>query len=195
MLDNKYENLIKVEITKEKLFSKSFNQIIEEFDKKLDEINFLHKAVKIEEYFGDNIGEKTAREKLIKNNIIKEDWINIANGDFKGLYIFIHDNKPIYFGISRCVIRRVIQHIKGKTHFQATLAYNIGLIYYKIINGIEYSGKRDDFDFEKYVEPIKIFLLKQNIAFLNIEDDDELYLFEIYCSIKYKTILNKFETH
>jgi len=109
--------------------------------------------------------------------------------------IFLHNNKPFYFGISQGVINRILQHIKGKTHNQATLAFNMGLIYYKLINKNDFRGKREDFDFNKYVDPMKDYLLKQKIAFININNDDGLSLFEIYCSIKYKTILNSFETH
>ena len=37
--------------------------------------------------------------------------------------------------------------------------------------------------------------MNQKIAFLPIEDDEELYLFEIYLSMKLNTALNNFKTH
>ena len=195
MLESKFEDIIKIEIIKEKMIPKTFSEMINKFDKLFENNSFIDKSIKIKDYFGENIGKNKAREKLLKGKIINENWLNESIGDFKGLYIFIHNNIPIYFGISRGVINRVIQHIKGKNHFQATLAYNIGIIYYKLLNGKEYYGKRENFNFEKYVEPIKNFLLNQNISFINVANDEELYLLEIYCSIKYKTILNNFETH
>ena len=164
------------------------------FGEKLMNNNFLEKAIEINEYFGKGMGNASARTKLLQNKIIMRDWLDFS-GDFKGLYIFLHNNKPFYFGISQGVIDRVLQHIKGYNHNQATLAFNMGLIYYKLINNNDYVGKREDFEFKKYVNPMKEFLLKQKIAFININDGDELALFEIYCSIKYKTILNSFETH
>ena len=48
---------------------------------------------------------------------------------------------------------------------------------------------------ESDVEPAKIFLLRQKIAFLPINNDEELCLFEIYCSMKLGTWFNDFETH
>jgi len=189
-----YENEIVKEILKEKPLEKSLENIIQGFEEKLENNNFIKKSIEISEYFGEDMGVIYAKNKLLENNIIMKDWLDI-NGDFKGLYIFIHDNNPFYFGISRRVIKRVLQHIKGFDHFQATLAFNMGLIYYKLINKDDYKGTRKDFDFNKYVDPMKEYLLKQKIAFININDGDELALFEIYCSIKYKTILNSFETH
>ena len=189
-----YENEIVEEILKEKPLEKSLENIIQGFEERLENNNFIKKSIEISEYFGEDIGVIYAKNKLLENNIIMKNWLDI-NGDFKGLYIFIHDNKPFYFGISRGVIKRVLQHMKGSDHFQATLAFNMGLIYYKLINKDDYKGTRKDFDFNKYVDPMKEYLLKQKIAFININDGDELALFEIYCSIKYKTILNSFETH
>jgi len=183
------------EILKEKRLEKTFEEMVNEFGEKLKNNNFIENSIEIETYFGKDMGIASARNKLLENKIIMRNWLDDFTGDFKGLYIFIHNNKPFYFGISQGVIGRIIQHIKRKTHNQATLAFNMGLIYYKLINKNAYNGKREDFDFEKYVNPMKEFLLKQKIAFIKIDDDDELYLFEIYCSIKYKTILNSFETH
>ena len=46
--------------------------------------------------------------------------------DFQGCYVFIDEEKtPVYVGISRSVVQRLIQHVKGKTHFDASLAYRM----------------------------------------------------------------------
>jgi len=200
MLEKEYENIITSEITKEKTVTKPIIEMIEEFERKLTETDFLNNAVIVEEYFGIKSGTATARDKLLENQIVKKDWFlnatcNFLLDDFKGLYVFIHDGKPFYFGISKKVLRRIIQHVKGEDQSKATLAYNIGLKYYKLKNNSFYLGRRTDFDFKKYVDPIKMFLMKQKVAFFKIEDDNELYFFELYCALKYKTILNSFETH
>src|SRR5437763_13294660 len=44
-------------------------------------------------------------------------------GDFAGCYIFTEHARPIYAGISRKVLSRIRQHLCGKTHFDASLAY------------------------------------------------------------------------
>ena len=38
--------------------------------------------------------------------------------DFSGWYVFLDGEKPIYVGISRSVIARIRQHLRGKTHFR-----------------------------------------------------------------------------
>jgi len=188
------ENEIIKEIFKEKIIEKTFEEMTQEFNKRLENIDFIEKSIEIDKYFGNNIGKISAKNKLLENKVITKDWLD-NNNDFKGLYMFLHNNKPFYFGISKNVISRILQHIKGTNHFHATLAYNMGLIYYKYLNKKDFIGKRENLDFKKYVDPMKLFLSKQKIGFFNIKNDDELYLFEIYCSIKYKTILNSFETH
>lgn len=41
----------------------------------------------------------------------------------------------------------------------------------------------------------QVFLLAQRAAILPFHNHDELYLFEVFVSMKYKTCLNSFETH
>ena len=43
--------------------------------------------------------------------------------DFSGCYVLI-DKAPIYVGISQCIYSRLRQHVIGKTHSDATLAYS-----------------------------------------------------------------------
>src|SRR6266851_9325750 len=46
-------------------------------------------------------------------------------GDFAGCYIFMEGDRTIYVGISRSVLARLRQHLCGKTHFDASLAYRM----------------------------------------------------------------------
>ncbi len=114
--------------------------------------------------------------------------------DFKGLYIFLHGKNPFYIGISRGVIGRIQQHLKGKNHNTATLAFKIGSQIYISENKEKYTT-REKLDFKNEIEPVKDFLMKQKIVLIPVNDDDELALFEIYCSIKLETKLNSFKTH
>ena len=41
--------------------------------------------------------------------------------DFKGCYVLIDGDRPIYVGISQTVFQRLRQHVRGTTHFDATL--------------------------------------------------------------------------
>lgn len=115
--------------------------------------------------------------------------------DFKGLYVFLNGDIPFYVGISKGVIGRIQQHLKGHSHNQSTLAYNIGLVRYQLMKGETYSGGRKHFDFKADVSPAKEFLLGQSLALLPMESDEEMYLFEIYCAMSLQCYLNKFETH
>ncbi len=173
-----------------------FHKMVSGFERKLEAFDFLNNCFDIEKYFGEGAGQSTAFSHLMQDGRIKEEWILDKNKkDFQGLYVFIKDNKAFYFGISKGVIGRIVQHVKGKSHFSASLAYNIGLLHHLELENKEYSHQRKDLLFSKFVEPAKAFLMKQKIAFLPIPDPEELYLFEVYCSMKYKTMLNKFETH
>ncbi len=42
--------------------------------------------------------------------------------NFPGCYVLMRGSRPFYVGISRGVAKRIIQHIKGRTHFDASLA-------------------------------------------------------------------------
>lgn len=43
--------------------------------------------------------------------------------DFSGCYVLLDKGQPIYVGISRGVLNRLRQHMLGKDHFSASLAY------------------------------------------------------------------------
>ncbi|MDP3244250.1 MAG: hypothetical protein Q8M83_01185 [bacterium] len=197
----KLETTLLKTITKKQVYKNSFSDLVATFEKKLLDFNPVAKAFEIEKYFL-NSGQVTVTKKLISDNIVSKDWLReytTKKGkkkiDFKGLYIFMHDKTPIYVGISKGVIGRTLQHVKGHSHNTSTLAYNIGLVRYEIMKGEKYIGGRKEFDFKADVTPAKDFLIKQKIAFLPIDNDEELYLFEIYCAMQLQCWLNKFETH
>ena len=45
--------------------------------------------------------------------------------DFTGCYVLLEQGTPMYVGISRTVIQRLLQQVKGRTHNSASLAYRI----------------------------------------------------------------------
>lgn len=188
-------------ITQKQVYPKSFNELVKKFDRKLSDFNPEKSAIHIRKYF-EGCGVVTSRNRLLNDHVILENWLRnykTKKGkikyDFKGLYIFFYKKIPIYVGISKGVIGRITQHIKGNSHHTSTLAYNIGLIIYEIEKGEKYIGTRSDFDFVANVAPAKAFLLDQKIAFIPIETNEELYTFEVYCAMKLQCWLNRFETH
>ena len=119
------------------------------------------------------------------------------NEKFKGLYVFFIENEAIYVGIAKNIRHRIMQHVNGSHHSTSTFAYKIAKMILKEEKGITYSGTKKDY-FEKNLDSIKNIketLKKLNVSTIKIEDDDELALFEIYCSMKFETTLNTFETH
>jgi len=176
------DNLVQRKILKEKKPKVEFTILVKKFEKLLKDFNPIENCIEIKNLFKKGNGIET---------ILKQ----LKTKDFKGIYIFIHGDKPFYVGISKGVIKRVLQHVKGYSHCTATLAYKMGKLRYKFENGIDHPDTRKRLTFDVYCEPGKIFLMEQKIAWLKIKDDNELYLFEVFCSMKYKIFLNTFETH
>ena len=52
-----------------------------------------------------------------------------------------------------------------------------------------------NYTIEDYVKDAQKLLMQQKVVFLPIVNDEEMYLFEVFCSMKFGTILNLFETH
>jgi hypothetical protein len=121
--------------------------------------------------------------------------------DFKGCYVMFEKTEPVYVGISKCVISRLIQHVRGNTHFAATLAYRIAKKEFPHKLSREEAMKDPTFIdlFTSAKERIK----GMHVIFVEIENPLELYIFEPYCAMKFKTAtmeckadeLNTFETH
>ena len=119
--------------------------------------------------------------------------LNRAN-DFQGCYVLSDISGPIYVGISRSVIQRLIQHVKGKTHFNASLAYRVAAYNY------EHEMSRGEAmahpKFLQCFEEAKEYIKNLSVAFVEIKNDLELYLFEVYCSMELDTAQwNTFKTH
>lgn len=202
MTDEEIEKKILKQIKVKRTIPKTFSELVDSFESKFSNFDFQTNCFPINDYFGYGSGQALATSKLLADKRIKQKWLReyqTKEGntkiDFMGLYFFINNNTPFYVGISKGVIGRILQHIKGHNHNTSTLAYNIGLLRYELINGEKHLGIRKELDFKNEVGPVKKFLLNQHIAFLHIDNYEELYLFEIYCSMILRTILNKFETH
>lgn len=197
-MKDELEALILKQICQYRTYNKSFEEIISNLENKFNEFNPVENSFSIETYFGKDKGEEKAKELLVKDGKIKNDWLTKnekGKRDFNGLYIFINNSVPFYVGISKGVISRIYQHLKIHNHYSASLAYKIGLIKYEFENGHPYKGERKHLDIKLYIEPIQEFLMQQKLALFSIENIEERYLFEIYCSMKLGTWLNDFETH
>jgi len=188
----------------EKILSKrphqnSFHELIAGFEQKLDEIDFTRAPISVEAYFGVGVGKSGACKRLLNERKIYENILSIKEKDssryFKGIYFFVHETTPFYVGISRRVLQRIGQHVKGHDINTSSLAYRIAKIRYALQHNAQATETKTKEWFSEYVKDAQRFLLQQKVVFLPIANDEEMYLFEVFCSMKLGTSLNLFETH
>ena len=116
-------------------------------------------------------------------------------GDFSGCYVLVREGKPFYVGISGTgVVRRLHQHVTGNTHFDASLAYLMAT--HKTGHKMKRADAMQDPAFRTAFDQAKALLRDCSVAFIDIENPLELYLFEVYCAMELDTCeWNTFRTH
>lgn len=186
-------------ITKERDIETNFYSLTNAFEEKLKAFDPINNAFELSEYFGPGNGAKGALRCLVRDFPQLRQAATNSNfeetpTDFSGLYVLIHGDRPFYVGISRKVVNRLNQHLKVANHFAASLAYKIA----KINEGSDdanTSSKRQRAELEtEKIKAAQSFLMQQRAAILPFNNHDEMYLFEVFVSMKYKTCLNTFET-
>ena len=118
--------------------------------------------------------------------------------DFRGCYVLIDGGQPVYVGISKHVLARLSEHVRGTDHFTATLVYRIAAARHP--HDTTAARAMQDERFRLRFEETRQYLLSLSAAFIEIENPLELYLFEPYCSLELDTGFeaggwNTFETH
>ena len=114
--------------------------------------------------------------------------------DFSGCYVLLKNRKPFYVGISRSVIKRLTQHVKGKTHFAASLAYRMACE--QRPHTLRRTFAMQDMQFQKEFNRAKMEIQSMDVAVIEINDPVELYLFEVFCAMQFGTCrFNTFTTH
>ena len=173
-----------------KRHTRKFKHLNEVFEDWYKAWNPIQNNFRIEEYLGDGLGVAKGLKKL------KNEGLCDLDKDFKGIYVLQKLGKPFYVGISKHVIKRIIQHVKGKNHFTSSLSYSLGAQSHIEKHGKSHEGGREGLDFEEYAEPEKRELLRCDVSIFPVENDLELYLFEVFMAMKLKTLrYNKFQTH
>ncbi len=114
--------------------------------------------------------------------------------DFRGCYVFLETGRPFYVGISKKVIERIRQHLRGRSHFEATLAYRMAKR--------DALGKRTRAENMDSPTFMRRFALKRqrlaqaDVAFVEVQNPLELYLLEVYAAMELRTDRwNTFDTH
>jgi len=114
--------------------------------------------------------------------------------DFSGCYVMLEDSKPVYVGISRSVLSRLRQHVTGKSHFDASLVYAVAQ------RTLPTKGHRSKVmehpSFQAAFSEAQKYLRGLDVAFIEIQNSLELYLFEAYAAMELDTSnWNTFRTH
>lgn len=147
------------------------------------------------------IGDKRYRHESLFNNLGLGPNVYTGksknpkrNNEFKGIYLYgqvMNDSViPVYTGISRTVYRRLRQHGFGENHNESSLAYLIAQSNNKEISRANIHIKyKKDFKLKKSV--VQSF----KVAMYPVENDYDLYFFEVAIAGILKTKWNSFRTH
>jgi hypothetical protein len=115
-------------------------------------------------------------------------------GDFRGCYVFLAHGLPFYVGISKKVIERIRQHLRGRSHFEATLAYRIAQR-----SAAEKRSRAENMDSPAFLRRFAAAqrrLAEADVAFVEVQNPLELYLLEVYAAMALQTgRWNSFDTH
>ncbi|MCW0159669.1 GIY-YIG nuclease family protein [Burkholderia pseudomallei] len=114
--------------------------------------------------------------------------------DFPGCYVFVDIDRPVYVGISRNVVKRLVQHLNFESHYSASLVYRMAS------EDFPHEMKRDqamkDDQFRRVFLTAQGRLREMSVAYVEIDNDLELYLFEVLAAMRLDTdTWNTFRTH
>jgi predicted GIY-YIG superfamily endonuclease len=130
----------------------------------------------------------------VKDEVTKLRRELFPAGSYSGCYLLLDRDKAEYVGISRDVFARLRQHITGKTHYDASLAYRMAKVV-KDFNGTRDEAMQDAAFLEQFNER-RSFIQSLSCSFVRIDNPLELYLFEAFCSMELDTgDWNTFVTH
>jgi hypothetical protein len=105
--------------------------------------------------------------------------------DPRGCYVLLDRRRPVYVGISKHVIQRLMEHMRGTDHLTATLAYRIACAQHP--HTLTAAEAMKDSDFCSQFAAVKVSMASWSGAFVEIENPLELYLFEAYCAMELDT--------
>jgi len=108
--------------------------------------------------------------------------------DPTGCYVFLDRGLPVYVGISKHVLQRILEHVRGTDHFTATLAYQMAAVRYP--HRTTAARAIRDPEFRARFDEAREHLRDMSIAFVEIANPLELYVFEAYCALELGTGLD-----
>ena len=139
-------------------------------------------------------------QSLLEQPLIAIDDIGITKVPQKGVYVFFEGNKPIYVGRSNGLKKRLKEHSqRSSDHYGATLAFRIAKQNTSTLQKKERKQTNEQLmenrDFVGEFEAAKDRIARTKIRFIEIEDQIEQAMFEIYVHLALNTRYNDFRTH
>lgn len=150
------------------------------------------------EKFKEMVDKMSLRLKQLSGKTpISIDKIGLTDVPKQGVYVFYEKTTPIYVGRSNRMKERLKEHSQsGSDRWSATLALRIAK------KDMQTQQKKltndrlmEDSDFFKKFNEAKKRIANTEIRFIEIKDQAEQSVFEIYAAFVLKTELNDFGTH
>lgn len=124
-----------------------------------------------------------------------------SSHDRSGIYVFVANYpkrdafRPFYVGISRNICARLRQHLRGKTHHDASLLY--AMLRGEPVSDVPTHLSRKDVPMtDAHATEVRAWLRRQKVAILPISCPVERYALEMHAAIAFQTgRWNAFETH
>jgi len=137
---------------------------------------------------------------LLRKQPITIDSIGTTMVPQKGVYVFSEGDKAIYVGRSNRMKQRLKEHSqRGSDRYSATLAFKIAKQEYFSSHRVKKRETNEQLKespiFCKKFDAAKDRIAKARIRFIEIEDQVEQTIFEVYAALALDTELNDFGTH
>ncbi len=118
----------------------------------------------------------------------------------QGVYILYENNKPIHVGRSNRIKFRIREHSQpSSTHNSAPFAFNLAKEEIRRYHSIPTNATRKELaelpEFDKPFSEAKQRVARMKIRFIEIDDQIEQTLFEVYAALALNTKYNDFSTH
>ncbi len=151
----------------------------------------------------DKFGEYIQRMPILLNELKGKPLLNrneLKDIPKSGVYVLYREGEPLYVGRSNRLKERIQEHGRPSSdHYSATLAFNIAkeIVNYK--RNEHRLATRDDLEkapgFEKAFFLARKQVAEMQVKIIEIKDQIEQALFEIYAHLTLNTKYNDFSTH
>lgn len=141
----------------------------------------------MDKFYEFGIGEREI------SNSIRSHFEMESREEFQGCYVFTEGKANKYVGISKTIIHRIRQHLKGVNYTHSSLAYKLAKE--KLNLGLTSKENMRNPEFLNEFKLAQKRISTWGLSVVEILDPIELYLFEVYASLELKTTYNSFETH